>query len=317
MLCWLLASSFLVLSSDSGLPALPQAVASLGAITHEGNLYIYGGHAGKTHSYDNQTILGTFHRLKLPDGKSWEKLASGPILQGMNLIGFEKAIYRIGGLQPRNAPGEPADNISLPDFARFDLETGKWEAMPPLPAARSSHDVVLVGSKIIVVGGWQSRGVGTKPVWHDTLLIFDLKAGDKSWRQIPQPFQRRALTAAVLGEKVYVMGGIDSDSGTHHRVELFDVATEKWSEGPSVPGSKHGFGPAATTVNNQIIINTSDGSVYRLTNGGKTWDLFHKLEKPRMVHRLVPYGKDVLVVGGAFGGNNFDELQVIKVPHNQ
>ena len=38
----------------------------------DGYLYLYGGHAGKTHSYDTATVLGTFHRLKL-DGGTWRE----------------------------------------------------------------------------------------------------------------------------------------------------------------------------------------------------------------------------------------------------
>ena len=46
-------------------PALPTAVSSFGAIACDDHLYVYGGHAGKTHSYDTKSVLGTFHRLKL------------------------------------------------------------------------------------------------------------------------------------------------------------------------------------------------------------------------------------------------------------
>src|SRR5262249_18599183 len=155
-------------------PLLPTAVSSLGAVSVNGYLYVYGGHAGRTHSYDTKAVLGTFHRLKLQGGTSWEELPGGPILQGMNLTAHQAKVYRVGVMQPRNAPGEPADNHSLADVARFDPETNKWETLPPLPAGRSSHDVVTVKDRLVVVGGWQMRGQGEKSVWHDTTLIMDL-----------------------------------------------------------------------------------------------------------------------------------------------
>jgi hypothetical protein len=52
-------------------PPIPVAVSSLGAIESEGYLYVYGGHSGKTHSYDTKSVLGTFHRLKLDGGTKW------------------------------------------------------------------------------------------------------------------------------------------------------------------------------------------------------------------------------------------------------
>src|SRR5262245_28779734 len=127
------------------LPPLPKAVASFGAVECDGYLYVYGGHAGKTHSYDTESVLGTFHRLKLDGGTKWEELPGGPIAQGLNLAAHKGLIYRVGGMQPKNKPGEASDNHSLAECARFDPKVGKWEALPDLPAGRSSHDVVTVG----------------------------------------------------------------------------------------------------------------------------------------------------------------------------
>ena len=66
----------------------------------------------------------------------------------------------MGGMQPKNAPGEAADNNSLTECARFDPKTNKWEQLSALPAGRSSHDVVVVGDNLVVVGGWNMKGKG-------------------------------------------------------------------------------------------------------------------------------------------------------------
>ena len=139
------------------LPPLPKPVASHGAIACDGYVYIYGGHAGKTHSYDTQSVLGTFHRLKLDGGTKWEELPGGPILQGMNLAAHGGKVYRVGGMTPKNEPGAPADTHLVERVWAFDPKAGKWEALPDLPAGRSSHDVVVVGDTLVVVGGWSRR----------------------------------------------------------------------------------------------------------------------------------------------------------------
>jgi N-acetylneuraminic acid mutarotase len=293
---------------------MPKAVSSFGATECDGYLYIYGGHAGKTHSYDNKTVMGTFHRLKLDGGTKWEELPGGPIAQGLNLASHKGKIYRVGGMQPKNAPGEAADNHSLTESARFDPKANKWEPLPALPAARSSHDLVVAGDKLVVVGGWQMRGKGESSEWHDTALILDLAAAKLEWKSIPQPFKRRALTATAIGTKVYVLAGLGADGGDK-RVDILDVATNKWSEGPAIPGNDRvAFSPAACTVNGRIVLNTSEGSVYQLTLKGDVWEKVGEASKKRIVARLVPFGTHrVVLLGGASGPANADSLEVITL----
>lgn len=253
-------------------PPLPKAVSSFGAVKCDVYLYVYGGHVGKTHSYDTEAVLGTFQRLKLGGGTKWEELPGGPRAQGMNLVAHKGKVYRVGGMQPRNKPGDPADNHSLADCARFDPQSNKWEDRPPLAAGRSSHDVVVVGDKLVVVGGWQMKGKGEKSEWHDTALILDLAAKELKWESVPQPFQRRALTATVVGTKVYVLGGLGAEGKP---TDVFDVETRKWSTAPALPaeGKKAmAFSPSAATVGGRVVVNTAAGPVYRLNDKGDGWE---------------------------------------------
>ncbi len=299
--------------ADEQLPPLPAAASSLGAIACDGYAYVYGGHAGKTHSYDTKTVLGTFHRLKLDGGTNWEDLPGGPILQGMNLATHGGKVYRVGGMQPRNEPGTPADNHSVADAAVYDPKVGKWETLPPLPQGRSSHDVVVVKDALVVVGGWTQKGKGEKAEWLDSALTLDLTAKTPEWKATKQPFQRRALTAAVIGTKVYVLGGLDAAAAALNRVDVLDTATGKWSTGPDIPGGRVGFSPAATTVNGKLILNTSEGVTFRLTHSGDAWEKVGESKTKRMVARLLPHGASALLVGGAAKGGNVAEVEVLTL----
>lgn len=299
------------------LPSLPRAVSSLGAVVCDGYLYVYGGHAGKTHSYDTASVLGTFYRLKLDGGTKWEELPGGPIAQGLNLAAHKGRVYRVGGMQPRNRPGEPADNYSLAECARYDPQTRRWELLPPLPAPRSSHDVVVVGDQLVVVGGWWLRGRDQDPVWHDTALLLDLTAAEPKWRTIPQPFQRRALTAAAVGSRVYVLGGLTAD-GPDRRVDVLDLVTGRWTAGPDLPGADRvAFSPAAAVVAGRLLVSTSDGLLHRLDEKGEAWEKVGQTRSRRMVARLVPYGDKAVLVGGAGGGGNQAALEVIDLTADQ
>jgi N-acetylneuraminic acid mutarotase len=296
-------------------PAMPKAVASFGAVVCNGYLYVYGGHAGKTHSYDTESVLGTFHRFKLDGGTKWEELPGGPRAQGMNLVAHGGKVYRVGGMQPRNKPGDPADNHSLAECARFDPKVGKWEELPALPAGRSSHDVVVVGDKLVVVGGWQMRGKGEKSVWHETVAILDLAAKELQWESVRQPFQRRALTATAVGSKVYVLGGLGADGKP---TDVFDVETKKWSTAPALPGEGKkamAFSPSAATVGGRVVVNMASGTTYRLNEKGDGWEKVGAVATPRIVARMVPLGPtSVALVGGAAPGEgNVATVEVMKL----
>ncbi len=296
------------------LPPMPKAVASHGAIACDGYVYVYGGHAGKTHSYDTQSVLGTFHRLKLDGGTKWEELTGGPILQGMNLATHGDKVYRVGGMTPKNEPDTPSDTHSSATCAVYDPKAGKWDALPDLPAGRSSHDVVVANDTLVVVGGWQMKGKGEKSVWHDTAVTLDLKAKEAKWQSVPQPFKRRALTAATVGTKVYVIAGLGETAGDR-RVDILDVATGKWATGPKLPGDDRvAFSPAAAVVNGKLIVNTNAGPLYRLTDAADAWEKVGEATAARHVGRLIPHGTDsVILLGGAGGGGNVAEVEVIKL----
>ncbi|MEZ0267435.1 MAG: hypothetical protein ACAI43_22115, partial [Phycisphaerae bacterium] len=138
---------------------LPEATSSFGAVACDGNLYVFGGHIAPTHSYSTAAVSGKLHRLPLakPDS-TWETLTGGTGMQGMNLATHAGKIYRVGGMVPKNAPGEKADNWSTTQAVRFDPKAGKWEELPAMPTPRSSHDVAVIGDTLYVLGGWDMRG---------------------------------------------------------------------------------------------------------------------------------------------------------------
>jgi YHS domain-containing protein len=303
---------------ESGYPPLPKAISSFGAAELDGYIYVYGGHSGTTHTYSTETTLGTFQRLHITGPTKemmWEELPSGTGLQGLNLAVTGGKVYRVGGMQARNKPGDKGDSHSLAEVAAFDPKTKKWSPGSSMPAGRSSHDVTVVGTKLVVVGGWEMRGPNEKPVWSETALILDTSAKDPHWEAVPQPFKRRALTASALRNKVYVMGGLTEAGETTRKVSILDVATGKWSDGPEIPGTdKVGFSPASTVAGGKLILNTMDKSVYVLNEKGATWDKVSTTAESRFVHRIVPAGKDaVIVIAGAGPKGPHASIELVKL----
>jgi N-acetylneuraminic acid mutarotase/uncharacterized GH25 family protein len=291
---------------------LPEATSSFGAVVCDGWLYVYGGHTAQTHAYSTEAVSGRFHRLKLADGKTWEELSGGPGLQGMNLATHGGKIYRVGGMQPRNKPKEKEDVYSLADCSVFDPATKAWSSLEPLPLPRSSHDVAVVGDRLYVIGGWNMRGSDGND-WLTNMQVLDLAKPKSAWKSIEQPFNRRALIAAVHNGKIHVLGGFDSNDEPHLQVNIFDPQSNKWTTGPDIPGHKfNGFAPAACTLDGKLYISVADGGMYRLNEAAHRWDEVARTT-PRIVHRLAPHAGQILVVGGASKGGNFNLIEAVDV----
>jgi N-acetylneuraminic acid mutarotase/YHS domain-containing protein len=296
-------------------PALPEAVSSFGAAVCDGHVYVYGGHSGKAHQYSTATVIGKFRRLSLasPD-RGWQDLPSGPPLQGLALVSHDGKLYRIGGMQPRNPPGEQSDLVSFASCAVFDPATNRWDPLPDMPQGRSSHDAVVVGDKLVVVGGWSLNSQQQNRGWLDKALILDLSRKPLTWEAVPQPFKRRALNMAAVDGKAVVLCGMTSDNELERTVNVFDPETKRWSELPEVPGAMmNGFTPAACTSGGRLHVSPADGKVYRLTEKRDSWEEVATLANPRFVHRMVVIGDNrLLVLGGASRAGNVAISEVIE-----
>jgi len=290
---------------------LPEATSSFGSAVADGWLYVYGGHIAPTHVYSTEAVSGRFHRKRLDGQGGWEELPSGPGLQGMNLAAHDGMIYRIGGMAPQNAPDEPADNRSVAENARFNPKKMKWEELPPLPEPRSSHDVVVLGDQLLVVGGWTMKGNGED--WPETVLTLDLSKKKPRWNSIPAPFRRRALMAAAFDGKMYVVGGFTDEHQVQRAVSIYDPKTQSWSDGPELPEGDRtaGFAPAAGVHEGNLYVSVSDGTLWRLAESGDAWEKAGA-STPRLAHRLASDGRQVLILGGAAKGANLDLVEAIE-----
>jgi len=218
------------------------------------------------------------------------------------MVAYDGKAYRIGGFEARNKKGEPADLHSTRDVARFDPSTGRWEELPPLPQGRSSHDAVMVGSRLIVVGGWDLRGKEPS-VWHDTALEIDLSSAHPEWKELPHPpFHRRALAVGESHGRVYVLGGMDEKGASTTTTYVLDLASGKWSPGPKLPGEGlEGFGGAAITCAGRLYATTYSGQLSVLSEDGREWQNAGNLAGPRFFHRMLNRDDSSLIVIG--GGN--------------
>jgi len=308
-------------AETTNLPQLPEGIASFGAAVSKGWLYVYSGHIGTAHDHSRENLSTHFRRLKINGPNEWEELPAGPPLQGLPLVARNDKLYRVGGLDARNASDEADDLHSTDSFARFDPQTETWKDLPPLPERRSSHDAVVIGDKLYVVGGWTLSG-SDQGEWLDTAWVCDLSQAAKVWRAVAAPpFHRRAVAAAHWEGKLIVMGGLDAERNVSQSVDALDLSTGKWSTLPPFPstgGGGHsaaGFGVSAWNLDGDLYASGMEGTLYRLSTTGADrtstegtsagsasaeWTEVASLREPRFFHRLLPAGANGLIaVGGA------------------
>lgn len=295
------------------------AVNSFGGAVLGRWLYVYSGHTGKTHNYSVETTARHFRRLDLADRSKWEELPMpvGKDLQGVALVSDGRYLYRTGGMSAKNKPGEPEDLHSVADAAKFDPETKTWSDLRAMPEARSTHDAVVIGRKLYVVGGWTMQGDSSESTFPTTALVLDLDATEKGWKAIPQPFQRRALSIGEQGGKLYVLGGlVGGGMKVERRVDVYDPKSGQWTRGPDLPGvaKTDGFGTSAFNVGGRLYYSGMSGKVFGLSGDGKTWEAVGGLTRPRITHRLLPGpGGSLLAVGGNARGGQIGEIEALRV----
>lgn len=280
---------------EGDLALMPQALTSFGAARHGAHVYVYGGYFGRPHQYSREGQSGRLYRLALATG-AWESLGQGPALQSVALVSHAGALYRVGGMQAVNAASQPALLHSHAGFARLDPHTLRWTELPPMPQARSSHDAIVVGGSLFVVGGWTLAGDAHATTWLDGGLRYDLEREGAAWEPIPTPWKRRAVAAAAVGGVLAVVGGIGADGEVSQALDLFDPATGTWTRGPDFPGA--GFGVAAVGLGDVLYAGGSDGVIYRLRQGDAAWQREASMALPRFFHRFVATGEGELAVLG-------------------
>lgn len=292
---------------------LPEAVASFGAVTSDAWIYVYSGHIGTAHDHSRDNLSQSFRRRRV-EGGPWEELPMQTPLQGLALVAHDGYIYRIGGMTAKNAADEDAQLFSQDTFARFDPQSKTWEQLAPLPEGRSSHDAVVIDSKIYVVGGWKLSG-DEDGAWHSHALCYDIQNPDQGWTAIEQPFERRALAATQHRGKLYVIGGMDSGDEIDRTVNVYNPSTSTWANGPSLPGEgMNGFGASAWNPGDAVLASGSNGIVYRLSEDGTSWTEAARMSEPRFFHQLVPAEEGaILALGGASRKGHLTEIERIQL----
>lgn len=135
----------------------------------------------------------------------------------------------------------------------------------------------------------------------------EVVAAVKGWTwqpRAPLSIARMAATGAVVGQKIYVIGGIDSRCRTLRSLEIYDPATDRWETGPPLPVERH---HAAATMRGSMlyVIGGYQGmnfvpkpEIFVLNTLTHQWNRDSDLPEGRGGHLAVCMMGDIYVIGG-------------------
>ncbi len=287
---------------------MPQGLTTMGAATLGDALYVVGGYFGTPHEYSKEFQSGSVKRLNLSTG-NWDDLPGVDPIQSPALVSDGRYVYKLGGMQATNDAGQSPQLRSLASAARFDPQANRWEPVTDLPEARSSHQAVIVGRTLYVLGGWALAGGMYDSTWSSTMLSADLDQGKLEWKATEVPFQVRAFGLVAHAGKLYALGGLTPESSTDD-VQVYDLASRTWSKGPALPEGNMTIRGAVWR--SALYANGGDGTIYRLSADGNAWQPAGALKFPRLFHEIVASERGPLVVGGVPSNGGGARVRVIE-----
>jgi N-acetylneuraminic acid mutarotase len=241
------------------------ARSSFGAIRVGTKVFMAGGHQGHEHTYPEESFMNQLEYFDLVT-KEWKTAAPRPHkAHGFALANNGKYIYAFGGFafEEKNSPKWK----SLDVIDRYDIEKDTWETIGKMPRRRSSNVVVTLGSKVYLIGGWDStpkKPGDLEGVFHKAIDIFDFETEKmvEAHFSMPDPL-RRAFSAVSFQGKIILVGGIGV--GSSH----FDLLTNVTEIDPTSGVSRElkplpfaTFAPAAGILGNELFV---FGGMYKIS----------------------------------------------------
>jgi N-acetylneuraminic acid mutarotase len=226
-------------------------------IAANGKLYVFGG-------FVNTALQATVRSdVYDPSTDTWTRIADMPeALTHSAVVTSGQSIWVIGGLVGAN-PGPSTSHVW-----KYDIPSNTWSAAPSLPIDRGAGAAVVLGTDIHFFGG-ASRAAGTNPL-IDQADHFALSLnGGTSWTTLASiPNGRNHLAGAVLAGKIYAIGGqhgLNEASGQQSEVDVYDAATNSWSQSASLPAGRGHINSSTFVSENRIFV--LGGSVQGGSNG--------------------------------------------------
>ena len=230
---------------------MPTARHSASSAVVDGKIYAIGGWS----SLGSRTAVVEQYD---PAADIWTTRADMPTARsGVAAAAVDGIIYAVGGWPE-------GSGIELSTVEAYDPATDTWTTKADMPTARALSAIAVVDGKIYVIGG--VGGVAGETVQDNRPLsaveVYD-PATDTWTTKADMPTARYFPAACVVDGRIYVFCGNTTwgvPDGFVPTVEVYDPATDTWTQASDMPRARSHHAPAASVV---------DGKIYLI--GGSDW----------------------------------------------
>ena len=243
-----------------------------------------------------------------PETQRWTQGPAPPFqMHHFQAVAHDGDIYVVGAW----ADDYPREN-GLSHVYVYDTDANAWRKDAPIPPGRrrGSAGAVVHDDKIYLVGG-NVGGHGphaTAVAWFD---VFDPATG--TWtalRDRPAPHARDHFQAAVVNEKLVVIGGRDSGvegfiDSTLAAVDVYDFETQEWSTWRDAPLPTERAGCTVAVHGDEVIITGGEGfgqtwgQTEALNVETRDWRSLGRLNQPRHGTQMFAYRDRLYIAAGS------------------
>lgn len=234
------------------LAPLPEAVTHIGTAYHEGRIYAVGGFETFVHMRARSAAF--VYDVAVDE---WTALPDLPIAaESPAVAAVGGKVHVIAGRDAETAIEVPLSDSgpmiqvavggTLTAHQVFDPETGKWTQAAALPDPPRDHIAVAVLDDRIHLLGGRVDDTDQNVAEH---AVYDPRS-DTWERAAPLPDARSAGAASAVDGKIVFVGGECRPGGeaftpnAYDEAFEYDLASDSWTELPTLPGGRHGFGGA-------------------------------------------------------------------------
>jgi N-acetylneuraminic acid mutarotase len=225
-------------AASSALFALPfagRARQRQALFAHEGTLFLFGGNVAlEQHAFEPGDFLAESWRFELGAASASALPPLPRARQSMVCVAAPdgKSVYALGGFGHDGEKDRAFDEIW-----RCELESGVWSVLDArLPHPMTQFRVLEHGDELLLLGGMDfDREREQKMQLLDTVYRADARALDGGFRDsgIRLPAPRRAFGAALLGDELYLAGGLDAGFEAFQSFDVYDFAARTWATLPA------------------------------------------------------------------------------------
>ena len=181
-----------------------------------------------------------------------------------------------------------------------------WSKCNRMLIGRRRHSMVAVGNSLYVLGGYDDDEPEEQFSTLMSIEKYDVNTG--SWEDFGYlSLPIRSASAAVVGVKIYVFGGIDGDGSEVKAIQCFDSRLKTCTQISDLPNDNSGMS-SAIVCNRSIYLIFLNGNIVLMEEGAVTEQIHSIPNFQRCGFGVVQDKGSIIILGGIDSTDIYDEF---------